>query len=96
MVERRPEKAGVASSILAPGTIRLRQLPSGYFFDVGGKVEGQERAARSLVVAIGLALFAVFLLLYLALNSTAEAAMILAAIPVAFVGSILALLVSNF
>jgi cobalt-zinc-cadmium resistance protein CzcA len=71
------------------------QLPSGYFFDVGGKVEGQERAERSLTVAIGLALFAVFLLLYLALNSTAEAAMILAAIPVAFVGSILALLVSG-
>jgi cobalt-zinc-cadmium resistance protein CzcA len=67
------------------------QLPSGYFFDVGGKVEGQERAARSLTAAIGLALLAVFLLLYLALGSTAEAAMILATIPVAFVGSIVAL-----
>ena len=44
---------------------------------------------------LGKALFAVFRLLYLALNSTAEAAMILAAIPVAFVGSILALLVSG-
>jgi len=42
-----------------------------------------------------MALFAVFLLHYLALNSTAEAAMILAAIPVAFVGSILAFLVSG-
>jgi cobalt-zinc-cadmium resistance protein CzcA len=83
-----------AAEIRARFTKQL-QLPSGYFFDVGGKVEGQERAARSLVVAIGLALFAVFLLLYLALNSTAEAAMILAAIPVAFVGSILALLVSG-
>ena len=71
------------------------QLPPGYFFDVGGKVEGQERAARSLAVAIGLALFAVFILLYLALDSTAEAAMILATIPVAFVGSILALLLAG-
>jgi hypothetical protein len=26
LVERRPEKAGVASSILAPGTIGMRQL----------------------------------------------------------------------
>ena len=26
LVERRPEKAGVASSILAPGTTRMRQL----------------------------------------------------------------------
>jgi cobalt-zinc-cadmium resistance protein CzcA len=71
------------------------QLPPGYFFDVGGKVEGQERAARSLTVAIGLALFAVFLLLYLALDSTAEAALILVTIPVAFVGSIIALLVAG-
>jgi cobalt-zinc-cadmium resistance protein CzcA len=71
------------------------QLPAGYFFDVGGKVEGQERAARSLTVAIGLALFAVFLLLYLALDSTAEAVLILVTIPVAFVGSIVALLLSG-
>ena len=80
--------------------LRLRlaqglQLPSGYFFDVGGKVEGQERATRSLVVAIGLALFAVFILLYLALDSTGEAVLILATIPVAFVGSILALYASG-
>jgi cobalt-zinc-cadmium resistance protein CzcA len=83
-----------ASDIRARFTKQL-QLPAGYFFDVGGKVEGQERAARSLAVAIGLALFAVFLLLYLALDSTAEAAMILATIPVAFVGSIVALLLAG-
>jgi heavy metal efflux system protein len=71
------------------------QLPPGYFFDVGGKVEGQERAARSLAVAISLALFAVFLLLYLALGTVAEAGLILATIPVAFVGSIAALLLSG-
>src|SRR3970282_684853 len=70
-------------------------MPPGYFFDVGGKVEGQERAARSLAVAIGLALFAVFILLYLALGSTGEAVLILATIPVAFVGSILALFASG-
>jgi heavy metal efflux system protein len=53
------------------------------------------RGQSSLTVAIGLALFAVFLLLYLALDSTAEAALILVTIPVAFVGSIIALLVSG-
>ena len=83
-----------ASEIRSRFTKQL-QLPAGYFFDVGGKVEGQERAARSLIVAIGLALFAVFLLLYLALGSTAEAGMILATIPVAFVGSIVALLLAG-
>jgi len=86
--------SGTAAEIRSRLTQEL-QLPSGYFFDVGGKVEGQERAARSLTVAIGLALFAVFILLYLALGSTGEAVLILATIPVAFVGSILALFVSG-
>ena len=74
---------------------RELQLPAGYFVDVGGKVEGQKRAARSLTVAIGLALFVVFVLLYLALGSLREASLILSTIPVAFVGSIVALLIAG-
>jgi cobalt-zinc-cadmium resistance protein CzcA len=71
------------------------QLPTGYFFDVGGKVENQERASRSLTIAIAVALLAVFLLLYLALDSVLDAGLILASVPVAFVGSIVALLVTG-
>lgn len=70
-------------------------LPSGYFIDVGGRVESQERAARSLIVAIALAALAVFVLLHLALDSTAEALVILATLPDAFVGGILALLIAG-
>ena len=44
--------------------LRALALPSGYFLDVGGRVESQERAARALAVAIAVALFAVFVLLY--------------------------------
>jgi heavy metal efflux system protein len=94
LAPRRTFNRSTVSDIRARFTKQL-QLPAGYFFDVGGKVEGQERAACSLAVAIGLALFAVFLLLYLALGSTAEAAVILAIIPVAFVGSIVALLLAG-
>jgi cobalt-zinc-cadmium resistance protein CzcA len=71
------------------------QLPTGYFFDVGGKVENQERASRSLTIAIAVALLAVFLLLYLALDSVLDAGLILASVPVAFVGGIVALLVTG-
>jgi cobalt-zinc-cadmium resistance protein CzcA len=70
-------------------------LPTGYFFDVGGRVESQARATRALLVSAGLAAFAVFVLLYLALGSPAEAAVILATLPDAFVGGILALLISG-
>jgi cobalt-zinc-cadmium resistance protein CzcA len=71
------------------------RLPTGYFLDVGGQVESQERAARSLGVAIGVALLAVFILLYLALDSVTDAALILGTLPVAFVGSMLALMMAG-
>jgi cobalt-zinc-cadmium resistance protein CzcA len=71
------------------------QLPTGYFFSVGGRVESQERAARSLVIAVGVAILAVFLLLYIALGSGAESLVILATLPDAFVGGIIALYVAG-
>jgi cobalt-zinc-cadmium resistance protein CzcA len=74
---------------------RELKVPAGYFVNVGGRVESQERATRSLLIAISVAVFAVFILLYLALGSTAEALVILATLPDAFVGGILALLIAG-
>jgi cobalt-zinc-cadmium resistance protein CzcA len=71
------------------------ELPTGYFLEVGGRVEQQERANRSLAIAIAAALIAVFALLYLALGSFAETGVILATIPSAFVGGIVALLLAG-
>jgi heavy metal efflux system protein len=70
-------------------------MPTGYFFDVGGRVESQTRASRALSVAIAIALVSVFLLLYLALGSFSDAAVILGTLPVAFVGGILALIIAG-
>jgi cobalt-zinc-cadmium resistance protein CzcA len=67
------------------------ELPAGYFFDIGGRVENQARALRSLALVIAVALLAVLVLLYLALGSFAETLVILATLPDAFVGGILAL-----
>ena len=71
------------------------KLPAGYFFDLGGRVESQARASRALTLAIGAALFGVFVLLLVALGSAVEAVVILATVPIAFVGGILALLLAN-
>jgi cobalt-zinc-cadmium resistance protein CzcA len=71
------------------------ELPAGYFVDVGGKVETQARAQRSLYLAIGVAILAVFLLLYIALDSVAETLVILATLPDAFVGGIVALWIAG-
>jgi cobalt-zinc-cadmium resistance protein CzcA len=70
-------------------------LPTGYFLAVGGRVETQVRAVRSLLIAIGVAIVAVFVLLYLALGSAGETLVILATLPDAFVGGILALLLAG-
>ena len=71
------------------------KLPAGYFFDLAGRVENQERASRALSVAIAAALFGVFVLLNLALGSAVEALLILGTVPMAFVGGILALLATG-
>ncbi len=60
------------------------KLPAGYFFDFGGRVESQARASRALGLAIGAALFGVFVLLLMALGSAVEALMILGTVPLAF------------
>jgi cobalt-zinc-cadmium resistance protein CzcA len=83
--------AGDVRRVLAE---RLR-LPAGYFFDLGGRVESQARASRALTLAIGAALFGVFVLLVVALGSAIEAVMILATVPVAFVGGIVALFLAG-
>jgi cobalt-zinc-cadmium resistance protein CzcA len=71
------------------------ELPAGYFFDLGGRVESQARASRALTLAIGAALFGVFVLLLMALGSAVEAGLILGTVPIAFVGGVIALLVAG-
>ncbi len=71
------------------------KLPPGYFLDVGGKVESQARAHQAIYLAVAIALLAVFLLLYVALGSLAETLVILATLPSAFVGGIVALLIAR-
>jgi cobalt-zinc-cadmium resistance protein CzcA len=95
-------EAGVSGRDLGSVAAEVRQrlereltLPTGYFFDIGGRVENQARARRALIQSIGIAVLGVFVLLYLALGSAAEALVILATLPDAFVGGILALFIAG-
>ncbi|MDQ3034828.1 MAG: efflux RND transporter permease subunit [Myxococcota bacterium] len=69
--------------------------PTGYFFDVGGRAETQSDAMRSLGLAIALALLAVLALLVLALGSFGDALVVLATLPDALVGGVLALWIAG-
>jgi len=71
------------------------RLPTGYFVDVGGRVESQERATAALLGAVGIAIAGVFVLLLLALGTAWEAGTILVPLPVALVGGVVALWVTG-
>jgi len=85
--------AGIVADIRAG--IEKMQLPKDYFVVFGGQYQNQQRAMRSLAAATGIALFVVFMLLYLALRKVLDAALILGTLPAALVGGVLALLVAD-
>lgn len=71
------------------------ELPEGYYVVFGGQYQNQQRAMKSLALATVLALFVVFILLYLALGRVSDSLMILTTLPDAFVGGIIALLIAG-
>jgi cobalt-zinc-cadmium resistance protein CzcA len=86
--------AGAAAEVRAALDAGL-SLPPGCFLAVGGRAETQAESARALLLAIAVALVAVFALLELALGSAADSLVILATLPDALVGGILALLITG-
>jgi len=67
-----------------------RELPPGYYLELGGQFENQERAMKRLAVVVPVALGLVFLLLYLALGSVPYALLVLVNLPFALVGGVMA------
>lgn len=77
---------------------KLRQavpLPSGYWIEWGGAFENQQRAMARLAVIVPLTIGLIFLLLYTAFDSVRYAALIIANVPFAIIGGIVALFASG-
>lgn len=72
------------------------KLPSGYFVQLGGQFEAQSDANFQLFVLGPLALLGVFLILCKGLGSWRASLQVMANIPLAAVGSIIALLVTHW
>jgi len=89
--------AGVEGRDLASVVTDIKQglkkveLPPGYSVVFAGQFESSQRAMRSLLLATAIALFVVFMLLFAALGSHAQALLILATVPSAFVGGVASL-----
>ena len=66
-------------------------LPAGYFIEYGGQFESQQSAARMIGLLFVVSLAAMFLLLYTMFRSVNLSLQVMAALPLAFIGSVAAL-----
>ena len=66
-------------------------LPTGYYIKYGGSFENLQRAKSRLLLVVPAALVLIFVLLFLALKSMKQAAMIYMAIPLAAIGGVFSL-----
>jgi len=70
-------------------------LPPGFHMEWGGEFENQQRAARRLMMVVPVALVLIFLLLFSTFRSVLQAGLVLANVPLALIGGVLALWVSG-
>ncbi len=70
---------------------RQVSLPAGYFVEYGGQFESQQEATRILLSYGAIAIVVIFLLLYKAFNSARASLLVLANLPLALIGGVLAI-----
>jgi len=66
-------------------------LPEGYFLEYSGQFESQQRASRMIQGLFGVAIAGMFLVLYSMFRSVNLSLQVMVALPMAFIGSVLAL-----
>ena len=70
-------------------------LPPGYSIEWGGAFENQQRALQRLALIVPLTVFLIFVLLYTAFGSARYAGLIIANVPFAVIGGVVALFISG-
>lgn len=71
------------------------KLPAGYYLTYGGEFENQQRAAARLAIIVPLALFLVFILLFVSFGSLTQASIVLINVPLALIGGFIGLYLSG-
>lgn len=70
-------------------------MPTGYFVEYGGQFESQKRATTLITVLAGASVVGIFIVLYMLYPSSRVALQILNAIPTAFIGGVIALVLTR-
>ncbi|MEW6025890.1 MAG: CusA/CzcA family heavy metal efflux RND transporter [Planctomycetota bacterium] len=68
-----------------------KTLPAGYFIEYGGQFENQQRAQKTLMIIVPLAILIIFFLLFMSFGSIRNALLVIFNVPFAMVGGIFAL-----
>jgi HME family heavy-metal exporter len=84
----------------AVGEIKQRvsnqvQMPLGYFIEYGGQFESQQRATQQIIVLAGISVVGMFVVLLLLFPSVRVVLQILNALPTAFIGGVMALVITQ-
>ena len=85
----------VVSDIKAKVAPISASLPTGYFIEYGGQFESQQSASRVIAIAFVGAVIGIFLVLYAMFRSANLAIQVMVALPMAFIGSVAALYVTQ-
>lgn len=72
-----------------------RGLPTGYFVQYGGQFESEQSASKTISILFVASLIGIFLVLFTMFRSVNLSLQVMAALPMAFIGAVAALVVTN-
>ncbi|MCA9088835.1 MAG: efflux RND transporter permease subunit, partial [Planctomycetaceae bacterium] len=73
----------------------VQSLPEGYFVEYSGEFESEQSASRVITLLFAVAMIGVFMVLYTMFRSVNLSLQVMAALPMAFIGSVLALVLTG-
>ena len=73
----------------------IKSLPTGYFVEYGGQFESQQSASRTIALLFTVSLAGMFMILYTMFRSANLALQVMVALPMAFIGSVAALVLTG-
>ncbi len=73
----------------------IEKLPAGYFVEYSGQFENQQTASRLISILFVVSMMGVFLVLFTMFHSVNFSLQVMAALPMAFIGSVIALVITG-